>query len=91
MEFRVRILGCGHSGGVPQFGGDWGECDPAEPKNRRLRSSAVIEGERGLLVIDATPDFRTQALAAGMERVDALFPTHAHADTTSEALMTSGL
>lgn len=80
MRFRVRILGCGHSGGLPQFGGDWGECDPAEPKNRRFRSSVAIEGEGGILVIDASPDFRAQALAAGMERVEALLLTHAHAD-----------
>lgn len=80
MGFRVRILGCGHSTGVPHFGGDWGECDPAEPRNRRLRSSVAVEGGGRVLVIDASPDFRAQALAAGMQRVDALLLTHAHAD-----------
>ncbi|MEO7635371.1 MAG: MBL fold metallo-hydrolase, partial [Sphingomicrobium sp.] len=36
---KVRVLGCGTSTGVPRIGNDWGQCDPAEPRNRRLRSS----------------------------------------------------
>lgn len=83
---RVTILGCGGSAGVPQIGGadgrgDWGACDPAEPRNRRTRSSIVIEsgtGER--LLVDTSPDMRTQLLACGVPRVDAILFTHAHAD-----------
>ena len=83
---RVTILGCGGSAGVPQLGGadghgDWGACDPAEPRNRRTRSSIVIEsgtGER--LLVDTSPDMRQQLLACGVPRVDAILFTHAHAD-----------
>ena len=83
---RVTILGCGGSAGVPQIGGvdgrgDWGACDPAEPRNRRTRSSIVIESDTGeRLLIDTSPDLRTQLLACGVPRVDAILFTHAHAD-----------
>ncbi len=83
---RVTILGCGGSAGVPQLGGvdghgDWGACDPAEPRNRRTRSSIVIESAEGKrLLVDTGPDMRTQLLAAGVPRVDALLFTHSHAD-----------
>ena len=83
---RVTILGCGGSGGVPLIGGageggEWGECDPAEPRNRRSRTSAIVEGADGRrLLIDAGPDLRTQLLAAGAARLDAIIFTHAHAD-----------
>ena len=43
MSIRAVILGCGSSGGVPRVGGDWGVCDPNEPKNRRSRSSLYVE------------------------------------------------
>ena len=83
---RVTVLGCGGSAGVPQLGGadgrgDWGACDPAEPRNRRTRSSIVIEsgaGER--LLVDTGPDMRSQLLACGIPRVDSVLFTHAHAD-----------
>lgn len=83
---KVVILGCGGSAGVPQLGGpdgtgDWGACDPAEPRNRRTRSSIVIEGPGGeRLLVDSTPDMRAQLLACGVPRIDAVLFTHAHAD-----------
>ncbi len=83
---RVTILGCGGSAGVPQLGGadgrgDWGACDPTEPRNRRTRSSIVIEGETGeRLLVDTSPDMRAQLLACAVPRVDAILFTHAHAD-----------
>ena len=83
---RVTILGCGGSAGVPQIGGtdgrgDWGACDPAEPRNRRTRSSIVIESSTGeRLLVDTSPDMRMQLLACGVPRVDAILFTHAHAD-----------
>ena len=83
---KVVILGCGGSAGVPQLGGadgtgDWGACDPHEPRNRRTRSSIVIEGEAGeRLLVDSSPDMRTQLLACGVPRIDAILFTHAHAD-----------
>ncbi len=82
---RVVMLGCGGSAGVPQIGGadgfgDWGACDPAEPRNRRTRSSIVIEGPGGRLLVDTSPDMRAQLLACGVPGVDAILFTHAHAD-----------
>lgn len=82
---RVVMLGCGGSAGVPQLGGadgrgDWGACDPAEPRNRRTRSSIVIEGPAGRLLVDASPDMRQQLLACGIPSIDAVLFTHAHAD-----------
>ncbi|PWS36812.1 MBL fold metallo-hydrolase [Falsiroseomonas bella] len=83
---RVTLLGCGGSGGVPLLGGadgrgNWGACDPAEPRNRRTRSAAVVEdGEGRRLLIDAGPDLRAQLLAAGIGRLDAVAITHTHAD-----------
>lgn len=82
---RVRVLGCAGSSGVPLIGGpdgrgDWGACDPAEPRNRRSRASILIEEEGRRLLVDTSPDMRTQLLAAGEARVEAIFYTHAHAD-----------
>ena len=83
---RVTILGCGGSGGVPLLGGvdeggEWGACDPADPRNHRTRTSALVEGPGGgRLLIDAGPDLRRQLLAARTARVDAVLFTHAHAD-----------
>lgn len=85
---RVTLLGCGGSGGVPLLGGpdeggEWGECDPREPRNRRSRTSALVEWPGGgRLLIDAGPDLRHQLLAARAARVDAVLFTHAHADHT---------
>jgi phosphoribosyl 1,2-cyclic phosphate phosphodiesterase len=83
---RVTILGCGSSAGVPQIGGadgrgDWGACDPAEPRNRRSRSSLVVESGQGeRLLVDTGPELRMQLLACGVPSVDAILFTHAHAD-----------
>ena len=71
---------------MPRADGDWGACDPAEPRNRRSRCSALLrrlgdDPERDTtVVIDTSPDFRTQAAEAGVRRVDAVLYTHDHAD-----------
>lgn len=84
MTFRATILGCGSSAGVPRIGGDWGDCDPAEPRNRRSRCSMLVEraGPDGVTraLIDTTPDLRSQLLAAGVGILDAAVFTHPHAD-----------
>lgn len=86
MDLKVTILGCGGSAGVPMLGGadaagDWGACDPAEPRNARTRSSILIEdGDGRRLLVDAGPDLRRQLLANRIGRVDALLVTHGHAD-----------
>ena len=82
----LRILGCGSSGGVPRVGSGWGACDPAEPRNRRRRCSVLVErrGEGGptTLLVATSPDLREQLLDAGVDRLDAVLFTHAHADHT---------
>lgn len=70
---------------MPQVGGhdgsgNWGACDPAEPRNRRSRTSALVERGSRRLLIDAGPDLRQQLLAARIGEVDAVAFTHAHAD-----------
>ena len=82
---RFTILGCGSSPGTPRITGDWGNCDPANPKNRRTRCAALAErirpdGAATRVVIDTGPDFREQMLMAGVMRLDAAVYTHPHAD-----------
>ena len=82
---RVTLLGTGPSQGVPAIGGpdghgDWGECDPLEPRNRRRRTSALIERGGTRLLVDAGPDCRQQLLDAGIGTLDGVVFTHAHAD-----------
>jgi phosphoribosyl 1,2-cyclic phosphate phosphodiesterase len=81
---RLTILGCGSSPGTPRITGDWGDCDPKNPRNRRRRAAAMVEriSERGVttVVIDTGPDFREQMIDAGVERIDAVLYTHPHAD-----------
>lgn len=61
--------------------GAWGACDPAEARNRRTRSSIVVQASDGqTLLVDAGPDLRAQLLAHGITRIDAVLLTHAHAD-----------
>lgn len=75
------MLGSGTSTGVPRVGGDWGACDPAEPRNRRTRVSVLIENDAGQrILIDTSPDLREQLLRHEIERLDAVFWTHDHAD-----------
>ncbi len=78
------MLGSGTSTGVPRVnaaGGDWGDCDPDEPRNRRSRVSIVVESDAGdRLLVDTSPDLRSQLLASGIDRLDAVFWTHDHAD-----------
>ena len=84
----ATIMGCGSSGGVPRIGGNWGVCDPHNPKNRRRRCSLLIEGfregvpEPTRIIIDTGCDLREQLLDAEVERVDAVLYTHEHADHT---------
>jgi phosphoribosyl 1,2-cyclic phosphate phosphodiesterase len=79
---RVTILGCGSSVGVPTLSSGWGECDPSNPKNRRRRTSLLVETDGGNFLIDTSPDLREQLLAAGSPEIDAILLTHAHADHT---------
>ena len=77
---KVTVLGCGSSQGVPMIGGRWGDCDPGNPRNRRRRPSIFVEWDGVNILVDTSPDLRAQALDAGIDRVDAVLFTHAHAD-----------
>ena len=78
---KLIVLGCGTSTGVPRIGNDWGDCDPNEPKNRRSRVSIIVENKAGArLLIDTSTDLRSQLLANNIDRLDAIFWTHDHAD-----------
>ncbi len=81
---RFTILGCGSSGGVPRLGGHWGDCDPKNPKNRRRRCSMLVErdGPDGTttVLIDTSPDLRSQLLDTETGRLDGVVYTHSHAD-----------
>lgn len=83
-SLRFTILGCGSSGGVPRIGGDWGDCDPTNPRNRRRRCSMLVEriapGGVTRVLIDTAPDLREQLLDAGVGALDGVVYTHSHAD-----------
>ncbi len=83
------VLGCASSGGVPRADGNWGACNPADPRNWRTRCSMLVrrtavekEGEETTVVIDTSPDFRLQMVGAQAKRLDAVLYTHDHADQT---------
>lgn len=86
MTLSVTILGCGSSGGVPRLGGEWGACDPADPRNARRRCSILVtrHGPQGVTraLIDTSPDMRSQLLDAGVGELDGVVFTHSHADHT---------
>ena len=76
----ITVLGSGTSVGVPTIGCHCAVCTSSDPRDRRLRPSVLVSYEGRNVLIDTTPDFRYQALRAGIERVDAILYTHAHAD-----------
>ncbi len=77
---RLTFLGTGTSMGVPVIGCRCAVCRSDDPRNRRLRTSALVETGALTLLIDAGPDLRQQALGVGLTRLDAVLLTHAHAD-----------
>ena len=84
MTLRFTVLGCGSSPGVPRPNGDWGACDPANPRNRRTRAALLVEriGPDGstTVVIDTGPDLREQLIRAAVTDLHAVVLTHPHAD-----------
>lgn len=86
MSLTFRVLGCGSSGGVPRLDGDWGECDPNNPKNRRTRCSLLVTEQtpNGVTnaLIDTSPDMRAQLIEAKTTWLDAILYSHDHADQT---------
>src|SRR5271156_4306453 len=97
MTLKFTIPGCGSSGGVPRPALGWGACDPNNPKNRRRRTSLLVErrphpnppprageGWEGVtrILVDTSPDLREQLLDAEVDSLDAVLYTHEHADHT---------
>jgi phosphoribosyl 1,2-cyclic phosphate phosphodiesterase len=79
-DIHLTVLGTGTSTGVPTIGCDCATCTSTDEKDKRLRPSVMLQYGGKTVLIDTTPDFRTQALRAGIKRIDAILFTHAHAD-----------
>jgi len=86
MSLKFTILGCGSSGGVPRPALGWGDCNPDNPKNRRRRTSLLVERRASAgvtrILVDTSPDLREQLLDADVDWIDAVLYTHEHADHT---------
>ena len=94
LSLRVVVLGSGTSSGVPAIGCDCAVCRSSDPRDRRSRSSILIQvpfppvaverspfaGAVRYILVDTSPDLRAQALANDVRRVDAILYTHSHAD-----------
>lgn len=79
-RIRVTVLGSGTSMGVPTLGCHCAVCESQDARDKRLRPSLLISRGGQNVVIDTTPDFRTQALRVGLDRLDAVLLTHGHSD-----------
>lgn len=77
---RLRFLGTGTSHGIPVIGCPCPVCTSPDPYNMRTRCSILLESAEGRVVVDTSPEFRLQALRAGLQTLDAVLFTHAHAD-----------
>ena len=77
---HLTVLGSGTSSGVPTIGCTCEVCSSADPRDKRLRPSILLQYDGRNVVVDTTPDFRQQVLRARLNRLDAILYTHAHAD-----------
>ena len=82
MNAKLAFLGVGASMGVPVIGCTCQVCLSTDPKNKRLRPSALLHIDKKTILIDCGPDFRTQAIRAGVSTLDGVIFTHAHQDHT---------
>tara|TARA_Y100000816_G_C26024276_1_gene535991 strand:+ start:174 stop:947 length:774 start_codon:yes stop_codon:yes gene_type:complete len=82
MSLKFTILGCGSSMGVPRADGYWGNCNPLEKKNIRTRCSALISNKSSTILLDTSPDLRSQLLREKIKNIDKVFYSHGHADQT---------
>ena len=80
---KITFLGTGTSQGIPVIGSDHEVCLSSDPKDKRLRSSLLMEWDDAVYVIDCGPDFRQQLLSAHVNRLDGIVFTHYHADHTA--------
>jgi phosphoribosyl 1,2-cyclic phosphate phosphodiesterase len=77
---ELLFLGTGTSAGVPMIGCRCDVCTSSDPRDKRTRPSVVISYESTRVLVDTTPELRLQAVACGVDRIDAIVYTHAHAD-----------
>ena len=77
---KITFLGTGTSSGVPMIACDCEVCTSADKKDKRLRSSILVQSEKTTIVVDTTPDFRYQMLRAEVKHLDAVLFTHPHKD-----------
>ena len=82
MKTKLTFLGTGTSQGVPIIGCDCPVCSSHDPRDKRLRSSVLVERGGITLCVDCGPDFRQQMLRAGVRHLDAILLTHNHKDHT---------
>jgi len=80
MKATLTVLGSGTSMGVPTLGCDCAVCRSSDPHDKRTRPSVMIEYAGKVVLIDTAPDFYAQAIREHIQRVDAVFYTHTHAD-----------
>ena len=80
MSLKFTILGCGSSMGVPRPDGYWGNCNPREKKNYRTRCSALISSKSKNILIDTSPDLRSQLIKQKVKNIDEVLYSHMHAD-----------
>ena len=83
MKSKLIILGCGSSIGVPRIDGFWGNCKKNNKKNVRTRCSAIILKGKNSILIDTSPDIKSQLLSNKIRRISSVIFTHEHADQTS--------
>jgi len=80
MPLRITVLGSGTSSGVPTIGCSCSVCHSTDPRDKRMRPSVLLQYNGRSVMIDTGPDFRAQVLKVGLQRLDAVLYTHAHAD-----------
>ena len=80
MRVKFIILGCGYSLGVPSADGSWGKCNRKEKRNYRTRCSALIKSNSKNILIDTSPDLRTQLIKNNITNIDNVIFSHNHED-----------
>ena len=83
MKSKLIILGCGSSVGVPRIDGYWGNCDRRNKRNIRTRCSAIIIKGSNSILIDTSPDLKTQLISSKIKNISSVIFTHEHADQTN--------
>src|SRR5260221_14274306 len=79
-KLQLTVLGSGTSMGVPTIGSRCAVCTSTDPRDNRMRTSVLLSRNGQNVLIDTTPDFRTQALRTGIDGIEAVLLTHGHAD-----------